>query len=109
LNEHSALSTHLGTGTMPVPLSWRSWALVPVLMMLSTPFIHALSHAQNTCTSLLLLTMTVVLWRKQRAVAAGLVGGLLFYKPQLWAVLMCVLVFSLGWRSLIGLSMTGMA
>jgi hypothetical protein len=76
-------------------------------MVLSTPFIHALSHAQNTCTSLLLVTMVVVFWRKQRAIAAGLVTGLLFYKPQLGAVLAAVLVLNLGWRTLIGISITG--
>ncbi len=88
-------------------MDWRTWALVPVLMALSTPFIHALSHAQNTCTSLLIVTVAVLFWRKQQAVAAGLVTGLMFYKPQLAAVLSAMLVLSLGWRTLIGLSITG--
>lgn len=97
------------TGRPPVPHGgWRSWLLVPVLMLLSMPFIHALTHAQNTCTSLLIFTVGVVFWRKQRAVAAGLVTGLLFYKPQLGVVLTAVLVLSLGWRALIGLAITGM-
>ena len=96
------------TGRMPVLLvGWKSWLLVPVLIVLSTPFIHALSHAQNACTSLLLVTVVVVLWRQQRAVAAGLMAGLLFYKPQLGAVLAAVLVLSLGWRAFIGLAITG--
>jgi hypothetical protein len=96
------------TGRMPVPLGgWKSWLLAPVLMVLSTPFIHALSHGQNTCTSLLLVTMVVMLWRKDRAIAAGLVTGLLFYKPQLGTVLTAVLVLSLGWRTLIGIGITG--
>jgi hypothetical protein len=95
------------TGGPPVPLhGWKSWLLVPMLMVLSTPFIHALSHAQNACMSLLLVTVVVVLWRQQRAVAAGLVAGLLFYKPQLGAVLAAVLVLSLGRRALIGLAIT---
>ena len=55
---------------LPRGTVWRSWLLVPVLMALSTPFIFAVSHGQNTCTSLLLLTATVVLWR-----AAGAAGG----------------------------------
>lgn len=83
------------------------WGLVPVLMALSTPFIHALSHAQNTCTSLLLVSIVVLLWRKQRAMLAGMVAGLLFYKPQLATVLGAVLLLDLGWGALAGLALTG--
>ena len=68
--------------------------LVPVLMCISTPFIHALSHGQNACTSLLLVTLVVVFWRKEQAVLAGLVTGLLFYKPQLGAVVTAMVVLS---------------
>jgi hypothetical protein len=78
-------------------------------MVLSTPFIHAISHAQNTCTSLLIVTVTVLFWRKQRALAAGIVAGLLLYKPQLAVVLSTVLVLDLGWRAMIGLGITGVA
>ncbi|HZL36484.1 MAG TPA: glycosyltransferase family 87 protein [Tepidisphaeraceae bacterium] len=91
-----------------VLVTWHTWALVPVLMLLSTPFIHALSHAQNTCTSLLLVTCVTVLWRKERALAAGLVCGLLFYKPQLGAVLAAVLIFDQGRRAFTGLAVTGL-
>jgi hypothetical protein len=87
--------------------TWRNWLLIPVLIVLSTPFIHAMSHAQNTCTSLLLVTCTTLFWRNGRAVGAGLVAGLLFYKPQLGAVLGAVLILSLGWRVLIGMGITG--
>jgi len=87
---------------------WRSSLLVPVLMALSVPFIHALSHGQNTCTSLLLVTIAVVFWRKGWAIAAGMVMGLMFYKPQLAAVLSVVLVLSLGARALAGLSIAGL-
>ena len=77
-------------------------------MVFSTPFIHALSHGQNTCTSLLLVTTGVLLLRKERAILAGAVIGLLFYKPQLAAVLASVLIFNLGWRAAAGMAMTGM-
>ena len=83
------------------------WCLVPVLMVLSTPFIHALSHAQNTCTSLLLLTLVVLAWRAERGFVAGLLAGLLLYKPQLGAILIVILVITLGWRPLAGLAVTG--
>ncbi|HWE04342.1 MAG TPA: glycosyltransferase family 87 protein [Tepidisphaeraceae bacterium] len=86
---------------------WRSWALVPVLLVLSTPFIHAISHGQNTCTSLLVVTIAVAFWRRGWAIAAGMTTGLMFYKPQLGAALSAVLVLSQGRRALLGLSITG--
>lgn len=82
-------------------------ALVPVLTILSAPFILAISHAQNTCTSLLLLTLTVIFWRNRRPLLAGAVGGLMFYKPQVAAVLACVLVIDLGWKAAAGYALTG--
>ncbi|HXE53286.1 MAG TPA: glycosyltransferase family 87 protein [Tepidisphaeraceae bacterium] len=86
---------------------WRSWALIPVLMALSTPFMLAITHGQNTCTSLLLLCGVVTLWRREEALAAGLLGGLLFYKPQLGLAVGIVLVMDLGWRAAIGYAITG--
>ncbi len=86
--------------------TFKFWGLVPVLLVLSTPFIHALSHAQNTCTSLLLLTLVVLAWRAERGLLAGLLAGLLLYKPQLGAILIAVLVVTLGWRPLVGMFVT---
>lgn len=43
------------------------------------------------------------------AILAGAVTGLLFYKPQLALVIALVLVLSLGWRALLGLSIAGAA
>lgn len=92
---------------LPEKIRWQTWALVPAVTMLSAPFILAISHAQNTCTSLLLLVVTVTFWRKRRALVAGLMGGMLFYKPQLAALLALVLVIDLGWRALAGYAITG--
>jgi Glycosyltransferase family 87 len=88
-------------------IGWRSWALVPLLLVCSMPVIQALSHGQNACTSLLLLAVTVTLWRQDRALWAGMLGGLLFYKPQLGAVVAAALVLTMGWRALAGLVITG--
>ncbi len=85
----------------------RDWGLVPLLLLTSMPFIQALSHGQNTFTSLLLLTATVAAWRSERRLAAGLLCGLLFYKPQLGAVVAAVLVLDLGWSAFTGLCVTG--
>lgn len=96
-----------GSGWVEQPRDWRSWALVPLLIICSMPFIQSISHGQNTCTSLLLLSLAVTCWRQKRAVMAGAVAGLLFYKPQLALVLSAVMTLSLGWRFLLGLSFTG--
>ncbi len=84
-----------------------TWALVPVLIAISTPFIQSLTHAQNTCTSLLLLTLVVAAWRNERPLLAGLLLGALAYKPQLVALVAVVMTICLGWRVLAGLAITG--
>jgi hypothetical protein len=85
---------------------WRTWGLIPLLVMTSMPFFQAFSHGQNSFVSLLLLTITVALWRAEKSLAAGLVCGLLFYKPQLGAVVAMILCISLGWRALLGIGIT---
>jgi hypothetical protein len=87
--------------------TWRDWGLVPLLLATSMPVIQALSHGQNTCTSLLLLAVTVTFWRRGNGWLAGAVGGLLFYKPQLGAIVAVVMVLDLGVTALAGLTVTG--
>jgi hypothetical protein len=95
----------------PLPLKfkrdWRNWALVPLLIAVSMPFIQALGHAQNTFMSLLLLTLVVTAWRKQMPITAGACCGLMFYKPQLAAVVAVMLVLTLGKRVCLGLGCVG--
>ena len=86
---------------------FATWGLVPLLIIVSSPFLQALNHGQNTFTSLLILTCTVVAWRARRAVLAGVILGLMFYKPQHAAVISLVLVIDLGWRAIVGLCITG--
>ena len=90
-----------------LPGDWRTRGLVPLLIITAPPLIQALGHGQNTCVSLLLLCMTVTLWRGNRAILAGIACGLLFYKPQLGAILALAMVINLGWKPLAGLAMTG--
>ena len=90
-----------------VKRSWRDWGLIPLLMLVSMPFLQAASHGQNSFTSLLLVTLVVVFWRAGQGMRAGLIAGLLFYKPQLGAVLAGMLVLTLGWRALAGVGITG--
>jgi Glycosyltransferase family 87 len=94
---------------LPLRTSWKNWTLVPVLVGLSMPFLQCMTHAQNSATSLLILAAAVAAWRSGRGILAGLTMGLLFYKPQLGAVLAIVLIVDLGWRALLGLGITGSA
>ncbi len=96
-------------GWKPVPResSWPIWGLVPLLVLTSMPFIQAMSHGQNTLISLMLLTIVVTLWRADRALLAGLACGLLFYKPQLGAIVAGVMVLSMGRRAALGVAIGG--
>jgi len=81
---------------------WKDWALAPCLMMVSLPFIQIIGHGQNTFLSLLLMSCVVTAWRNGRGFLAGVNVGILFYKPQLAAVMLGALVITLGWRALAG-------
>jgi len=94
---------------LPADADWRTWGLVPLLILTSLPFQQALSHAQNTCISLLILTVAVNCWRNGKPLAAGLAATLLSYKPQLGLVFVIVLVLSMGRRALLGALFTGTA
>ncbi len=89
---------------LPQQANWKVWTLIPLLILTSVPFIQAISHGQNTFTSLLLLCLTVTAWRSRRAILAGAFCGLLCYKPQHAALLGLVLTLSMGWRTIIGLA-----
>jgi hypothetical protein len=97
----SVLCTMVGDG-------WRTWGLVPLLTLVSMPLIMSIGHGQNACLSLLILSSAVALWRGERFFAAGAVAGLLFYKPQVGAVVAAVMIVCGGWRALAGVATTGM-
>jgi hypothetical protein len=83
--------------------------LVPLLLLTSMPLIQAFTHGQNTPGSLLLLAIVANLWRARRAFPAGLVAGLLLYKPQLGALVALAVIFTLGRRAALGLAITSLA
>ena len=95
--------------TCALPSGWRLWGLVPLLLITSMPFIQALASQQNTFLSLFFLTVTVALWRKGHGLRAGLVAGLLLFKPQMAALVAAVLCCSLGRRAIAGLAITATA
>jgi hypothetical protein len=86
---------------------WRRWGLVPLLMAGSFPFIQTMASQQNTFLSLCILTAAVTLWRGGRALPAGMVAGLLLFKPQLAVIVAAVMFATLGRRALLGFLFTG--
>ncbi|MGD0768962.1 MAG: glycosyltransferase family 87 protein [Tepidisphaeraceae bacterium] len=88
---------------------WETQLLVPFLVLMAMPCFQAFCHGQNTFFSLMLLTTTVWLWRGNRSLLAGMVCGLLFYKPQLGAVIAAVLCLGQGRRAILGVCLTGTA
>jgi hypothetical protein len=93
----------------PTRAPWQTWGLIPLLILTSMPFVQVISHGQNTFVSLLLLAAVVSFWRGGHAVAGGFAVALLAYKPQLAAVAALVMLATLGWRVLLGLSLGGLA
>ncbi|HQY88266.1 MAG TPA: glycosyltransferase family 87 protein, partial [Tepidisphaeraceae bacterium] len=85
----------------------KSWMLAPLFLLASYPCIQALGHGQNTPLSLLLLTLTALAWRARRGLLAGVLCGLMVYKPQLSALVGLMLVLTLGKRPLIGMLAVG--
>jgi alpha-1,2-mannosyltransferase len=93
---------------LPPPRTWRNWALVPMLMFAASPFWGVVTHGQNTFLSLLLLCGAVTFWRKRKGLAAGVMIGLMIYKPQIALVAGLVLVADLGLPAIIGLGAVGL-
>jgi hypothetical protein len=91
---------------LPRATPWQTWALIPLLLFAALPAWQAMVHAQNTFVSLAILSAAVFAARSQKPFIAGLIAGLLFYKPQLAAILAAVLVVIHGRRALAGLSLT---
>jgi hypothetical protein len=91
---------------LPPRSPWQNWGLVPLLLFTFLPAWQAALHAQNTFFSLMILAATVTLWRREKPLAAGLIAGLLLFKPQLGAVVAVVLAASLGRRAIAGTIVT---
>ncbi len=75
------------------------------------PVFASISFGQNALLSLFLLTAVYALWRRERRFVAGLILGLLLYKPQL--TLGVALLWLLRWReegaALVGFALSGLA
>jgi hypothetical protein len=119
------------TSGLPYELSWLLWTAASLLALLVAgralglrpgwswlgwalcfyPVFAAVSFGQNSLFSLALLALTFALLRRDRPLAAGLVAGLLLYKPQLLlgVGLLWLLDRRRGWPALVGLAVTGAA
>jgi hypothetical protein len=85
---------------------WRTWALVPAILLCSAPLWQVLAHQQNTFFSLAIAAWAVWLARTGRPALAGAVAGLLLFKPQLGAVVGVATVLLAGRRAAVGLLCT---
>ena len=80
----------------------RDWLLVPALLAVAPPTLQALGHGQNSCLSLLLVTLCVAAWRARRPMLGGIAWTLLCYKPQLAVVVGVAMLGTFGWRFIVG-------
>jgi hypothetical protein len=94
---------------IPGSRDWRNWGLLALLIAVSSPAIAVVTHGQNSFITLLIVCVVTTLWRARRALVAGLVAGLLLYKPQHAAIVGIALIVTLGWRAAAGLMATSMA
>lgn len=93
---------------LPTLQTRRGW-LLTLLMLLSAPVYYALSAGQNTGLSLALHCGILLALCRRRADLAGLLIALGLFKPQLFVVLLPLLLLGLPasqrWRLLLGFSL----
>lgn len=75
------------------------------------PVFATISFGQNSILSLILLTLSYVLWKRDKKLTAGLICSLLLYKPQLLlgVGILWALEWRRSWRALLGLCTGAMA
>ena len=107
------LNAALAGGALHAVARWvpggRRRLLFLAAVVTSCPLLLALQHQQNTFLSLALLAAAARAWRGGRPLTAGLLVGLLAYKPQVAAVVGLALVISDGRRALVGVLASGAA
>jgi hypothetical protein len=83
------------------------WAIPAALLF--QPLLESLTSNQKGTVCLLLLTGTFVLLHRGRPLAAGMVFGLLAFKPQLTLVIAAAMLAKREWRFVGGGAITGAA
>ena len=107
----SALMLAAGIGA--IGLWSRAWPIVRnnlgwicLAVAFYSPLVRNLAGGQKATVILAILTGTYLLLRSQRSFAAGLVFGLLLFKPQFAPVLVFVALVKRDWRLLAGFAVT---
>ncbi len=93
---------HPDRGSILAILPW----LLPVAVLYQ-PLVEGLTSNQKGTVCLLLLTLTFLQLNRGRPLAAGLVFGLLAFKPQLTLVMGAAMLFKRQWWFLLGGIITG--
>ncbi len=69
------------------------------------PIFATISFGQNSLLSILILSVTYILWRRQHKFVAGLISSLILFKPQLifGIVILWLVHWRKNWMALLGL------
>lgn len=69
------------------------------------PVFATISFGQNSLISLLILSLTYVLWKRQRTFLAGMISSLILFKPQLiiGIAILWIVRWRKDWKALLGL------
>lgn len=94
---------HLVGGAHPAWLAWLFPAAV-----LYMPVVESLSSSQKGTVCLLILTATFVLWDRNKPLRAGIMFGLLAFKPQLALLIAVAALWKRQWRFVGGGLVTGL-
>jgi hypothetical protein len=81
------------------------WLLPAALLFM--PVLESLSSSQKGTVCLLLFSATFALWQRGRNFSAGVVFGLLAFKPQLVIVIALAALWKRDWRFVVGGLATG--
>ena len=89
------------------PAVRRLYPWIPLATLFFVPLLLNLNIGHKATWLLLIFTSTYVLFRRQQPYAAGIVFGLVAFKPHLLVVLAGIAIWKRQWRFLIGLAVTG--
>jgi hypothetical protein len=83
------------------------WAIVAAVAFV--PVIECFTSSQKGTVCLLILTATFLLQNGKKPLAAGLIFGLLVFKPQLTLAIAAAMLLKGQWRFVVGGTITGVA
>ncbi len=110
---------------LPYPWSFLVWSIISLLALFASikllganrpwraylwtlcwfPIFAAISFGQNSLLSLLILSLTYLLWRRQQTFLAGFAASLILFKPQLiiGIAILWIIRWRKDWKALFGL------